>query len=109
MFRRHTLFVVGAGASAELGLPVGSGLARQITEKMDIRFERGYEAIGSGDHRLYDQLVRLKGSNQEWFGAATRIRNGLPFAQSIDDFLDQRRSDELINLYGKAAICQAIL
>ena len=95
--------------AAELGLPVGSGLARQITEKMDIRFERGYEAIGSGDHRLYDQLVRLKGSNQEWFGAATRIRNGLPFAQSIDDFLDQRRSDELINLYGKAAICQAIL
>jgi hypothetical protein len=76
---------------------------------MDIRFERGYEAVGSGDHRLYDQLIRSKGSNQEWYEAARRIRGGLPFAQSIDDFLDQRRSDEWINLYGKAAICQAIL
>jgi hypothetical protein len=97
MFRRKTLFIVGAGASAEFDLPLG------------IRFERGFNFIGSGDQRLYDQLVRLKGSANEWQAAAMRIRDGLPFAQSIDDFLDQRRTDTWINLYGKAAICQAIL
>jgi len=32
----------------------------------------------------------------------------LPFAQSIDDFLDQHRNDQHINLYGKAAIAKAI-
>jgi hypothetical protein len=30
MFRRKTIFVVGAGASAELDLPVGSELAKRI-------------------------------------------------------------------------------
>jgi hypothetical protein len=109
MFRRKTLFIVGAGASEEFGLPLSTLLARQITNKMDIRFERGSKFIGSGDRRLYDQLVRLKGSASEWQSAAMRIRDGLPFAQSIDDFLDQRRTDSWINLYGKSAICQTIL
>src|SRR6185312_2777915 len=110
MFRRHTLFVVGAGASAEFGLPVGIGLARQIIEKMDIRFERGFDFVGSGDQRLYQQIVHMNRQDaHDWQPTAMRIRNGLPFAQSIDDFLDQRRSDRLINLYGKSAICQAIL
>jgi hypothetical protein len=110
MFRRKTLFIVGAGASAEFGLPLGTRLAKQITGKMDIRFERGFEFVGSGDQRLYEQLIQLRrGDNDQWQPAAMRIQQGLPFAQSIDDFLDQRRSDEWINLYGKSAICRAIL
>lgn len=110
MFRRQTLFVVGAGASAEFGLPLGTLLARQITNKMDIRFERGFDFVGSGDRRLYEQLINSKRQDaDQWQPAAMRIRDGLPFAQSIDDFLDQRRSDRYINLYGKSAICQAIL
>lgn len=108
MFHKKTLFIVGAGASVEYNFPSGTLLAQQITNKMDIRFERG-GFIGSGDQRLYEQLVHFKGSANEWQSAAMRIRDGLPFAQSIDDFLDQRRSDQWINLYGKAAICQAIL
>jgi hypothetical protein len=110
MFRRKTLFVVGAGASAEFGLPLGSLLARQITNKMDIRFERGVEFVGSGDQRLYEQLIQSRrGNPDQWQPAAMRIRGGLPFAQSIDDFLDQRRNDSWINLYGKSAICKSIL
>jgi hypothetical protein len=110
MFRRNTLFVVGAGASAEFGLPLGTLLARQITSKMDIRFESGFEFVGSGDLRLYEQLTNARRQDSdEWQPAAMRIRDGLPFAQSIDDFLDQRRSDNWVNLYGKSAICQAIL
>jgi hypothetical protein len=108
MFRRKTLFVVGAGASAEFGLPLGTLLARQITNKMDIRFERGLQFVGSGDQRLYEQLVQSKRVNpDQWQPAAMRIRDGLPFAQSIDDFLDQRRSDSWVNLYGKSATLAA--
>src|ERR1700722_6828436 len=110
MFRRKTLFIVGAGASAEFGLPLGTLLARQITNKMDIRIERGFNFVGSGDQRLYQQLTQLRRPDgDQWQPAAMRIRAGLPFAQSIDDFLDQRRTDQWLNLYGKAAICQTIL
>jgi hypothetical protein len=77
---------------------------------MDIRFERGFEYVGSGDQRLYEQLTNARRQDaQQWQPAAARIRAGLPFAQSIDDFLDQRRTDSWVNLYGKSAICQAIL
>ena len=36
------------------------------------------------------------------------IERRSPFAQSIDDFLDQHRNDQHINLYGKTAIAKAI-
>jgi len=34
MFKRRTLFVVGAGASAEVKLPVGAQLAKNIGHKL---------------------------------------------------------------------------
>jgi hypothetical protein len=110
MFKKRTVFVVGAGASAELGLPIGAALADKITAKMDIQFERGFQPAGGGDYDLYSQLthVHRQHAAQLQF-AAWRIRDGLPLvAQSIDDFLDQNRTDQLVNLYGKAAIVRTI-
>ena len=76
---------------------------------MDIRFGEGGQFIGSGDEALYRHIVdKRRNDDQEWFQAARRLKNGLPFAQSIDDFLDQHRNDQHINLYGKAAIAKAI-
>ena len=109
MFHRRTLFVVGAGASVEVDFPAGRELARAIAGKMDIRFGEGGQFIGSGDEALYRHIVdKRRNDDQEWFQAARRLKNGLPFAQSIDDFLDQHRNDQHINLYGKAAIAKAI-
>jgi hypothetical protein len=45
MFRRQTLFVIGAGSSAEVEFPVGKELARIIGRKMDIRFERAISPV----------------------------------------------------------------
>jgi hypothetical protein len=110
VFKRRTLFILGAGASEEVGLPLGTLLARQITNKMDIRFQHGHEFVGAGDLQLYTELTNARREDSDqWFSAATRIREGLPFARSIDDFLDQRRTDKWINTYGKAAICKRIL
>ncbi len=58
MFKRKTLFVVGAGASAEYGLPPGKLLATKISTKMDIRFEFANRPIGNGDMDIYIQLTR---------------------------------------------------
>jgi hypothetical protein len=48
MFKRQTLFVLGAGSSAEVGMPVGATLSRNIAGKMDIRFDGG-TSVGTGD------------------------------------------------------------
>jgi hypothetical protein len=58
MFHRKTLFIIGAGASRELGLPIGAKLAELIQEKMDIRFEAGYRPVGSGDLDLYNNITQ---------------------------------------------------
>ncbi len=110
MFHRQTLFIVGAGASAEVDFPVGTQLARNIGAKMDIRFEHGFNQIGTGDYELYAHITRSLPQERNHFQqAAWRIRDGISFAQSIDDFLDQYRTDQYVNLYGKAAIVQAVV
>jgi hypothetical protein len=110
MFTRRTLFILGAGSSYEAGLPTGVDLARTIRKKMDVRFERSTEPIGSGDHDLYAHIAYIhRQDSTAFWQAAHRIQAGLGFAQSIDDFLDQHRSDGYVNLYGKAAIVRSVL
>ena len=110
MFTRRTLFILGAGSSYEAGLPAGIELAKIIRNKMDVRFERSAEPIGSGDYGLYAHITHMHRQPGDGFWqAARRIKAGLGFAQSIDDFLDQHRSDDYVNLYGKAAIVRSIL
>jgi hypothetical protein len=110
MLKQNTVFIVGAGASAELGLPTGPQLAERIRAKMDIRFERGYSAVGTGDHDLFTHLAQVYRQHADQLQkAAWRIRDGINLiAQSIDDFLDQHRGDNFVNIYGKAAIVQAV-
>lgn len=110
MFNRQTLFVLGAGSSAEADLPIGKKLAENIGRKMDIRFEIGLKQSGSGDMELFSQMTgQLRNKGQEFQQAAWLIRDGIGLAQSIDDFLDIHRSNVHLNLYGKAAIVKAIL
>jgi hypothetical protein len=110
MFRQQTLFIVGAGASAEFGLPVGRELAQTISSKMDIRFEFGVKHVGGGDLDLYHNVTKQRQDRTDEFQkAGWLIRGGVGLAASIDDFLDQHRTNEVANLYGKAAIVKAIL
>lgn len=110
MFKRRTLFVLGAGASAEVDCPVGTALAGAIKSKMDIRFEGFNENIGAGDLELFLQLTNhFQKSVNEYQEAAWLLRDGLGLAQPIDDFLDNHRQNAMVNHYGKAAIVKTIL
>jgi hypothetical protein len=110
MFRKKTLFIVGAGASKEPDLPLGAEPASRISSKMDIRFEHGFEPIGTGDMTLFQQITyRRGGLPNEFQNAAWLIRDGVLLSRSIDDFLDVHRNDKYAQLYGKAAIVQCIL
>jgi hypothetical protein len=41
MFNRHTLFIVGAGASKDLNMPIGAELARAIHNKTSVELDHG--------------------------------------------------------------------
>jgi len=91
-------------------LPLGKEIAESIGKKMDIRFEGFNTPIGEGDYQIYAHLTNNLNKNaREFQNAAWLIRDGIGFAQSIDDFLDQHRSNVYVNLYGKAAIAKTIL
>lgn len=110
MFSGQTLFILGAGSSEEVGFPLGRGLAQKIGQKMDIRFRHGFEPDGSGDFELFGDVVQQRRDERQRFQqAALLIRDGIGFAQSIDDFLDQHRSNNFVNHFGKAAIVKSIL
>jgi hypothetical protein len=109
MLRKKTVFVVGAGASAEFGLPVGRGLAREISSKLDVRFEHGVKPIG-GDIDLFHSVQRAyPNEGDQYQKAGWLIRDGIVLANSIDDFLEIHKNDERVINYGKAAIAKCIL
>ena len=115
MFNKKTLIVVGAGASKEVDLPVGSGLKQRIATILDIRFEFGSRQI-SGDHIVCDAIRRaIRRGDQSardinpHLEAAWRIREAMPQAISIDNFIDAHQGDSKLELCGKLAIVRSIL
>lgn len=98
MFNSMTTIVVGAGASAELGMPVGSKLKKTIATKLDIRFSDGSRQ-SSGDTGLteaYRLRVRSKGQRDinPYREARVSLSEALPLAISIDNFLEAHAAEE---------------
>jgi hypothetical protein len=114
MFRSRTLFIVGAGASCEAGLPSGEELKGEIASLLDIRFQDGYRQT-TGDHQITECLrehVRERGGRDinPYLHKAWRIRDVAPSAAiSIDNFLDAHQGDEMIEPCGKLGIVKGIL
>jgi len=106
MFQSSTVFVLGAGASKEVGLPVGSELAQTISKKLNIRYD-GPSPLPGGDMRLYQIMKGKIGNDAQKTGWI--IRDGVLLANSIDDFLDRHAANPNVVLYGKAAIVASIL
>jgi hypothetical protein len=105
----QTVFILGAGASAEVNLPTGDALARNIAPMCNLRLKQG---IPDGGDRQIMEVLRLSpqlGDLNPYMHAGRRIYEGMPIAASIDNFLDAHRGDERIKLVGKLAIVRAIL
>lgn len=110
MFKSRTVFVVGAGASHELGLPVGITLRDNIVKKVG-RFPN---VSGNGtEHGDYSLLEHLAGPEREFIGAyeeaGLNIQKGIYAKSSIDEFLEWNRHDKFVAHFGKAAIVKCIL
>ena len=61
MFTKPVVLVVGAGASSELKLPLGSQLRNLIAGDVNLRFNHGRHESGSAE--LMDALRRIVSSD----------------------------------------------
>ena len=117
MLERTTTFVIGAGASHDFEFPLGDRLRDRIISVLNI--DDPNRSINFSDPSvatiLQDRAAK-DGGDVGWLSrievyrnAATIIRNGLPFARSIDTFVDGLRDDQQIRFLAKLAIALVIL
>ena len=111
MFRKFTVFIVGAGAGVDLDMPTGEQLTEQISKKLDIRSEFGERK--SGDVEIVRGLnarARLDGVDpNELFRIARGISKGIHHTKSIDNYCHTHRENPNVQKVAKIAIVQSIL
>lgn len=112
---KSLVLVVGAGASKEVNLPVGAELRSKVARALDIRYDDGYRR-SSGDggideafRELARQLDPHRADINPFLQTSWRIRDAMPQAISIDNFIDSHRGDARLAICGKLAIARCIL
>ncbi len=113
MFKRKTVFIVGAGGSKELGLPTGDELKLGIGAKVDLRFENGYD-LNVGDKNILAALRKIVEDAGErdvnpHCSAGRSIAAAMHQALSIDNYLHTHADNETIVKVGKLGIAASIL
>lgn len=112
MFRAKTVFVIGAGASCEVGLPVGDDLLKTIVDLTHFEFDIG--RLMKGDHNIFDALKIFLNEGGDVSRLNSHLRAGRQLgksakqALSIDNVIDALEDGE-IELLGKLGIARVIL
>lgn len=115
MQRQRTTFIIGAGASAEVGLPVGERLKDIISKEANFSLELG--RFKKGNHELFQTIQEMSSKNKPhdrnfvnvYLRSARSIFENMPLSISIDNFLDSRRSEVGTIELGKLLIAHSIL
>jgi hypothetical protein len=109
MFKRRTVFILGAGASREANLPCGDDFVLKISSKLDMRIQHGKYA-GGGDPALFGLLyTTYKREMNQYLQTAWLIRDGIHLSPSIDNFLELHRDNHRMLHLAKATIVSCIL
>jgi hypothetical protein len=115
MFSSKTVFIVGAGASHEAGLPTGAQLKAVIAEKLNITYKIGINLTSpdTGDAAIawaLTQYVRnTTGDINPYLFESWKIQDAMPQALSIDNYMDAHSSNAALVLCGKLGIARAII
>ncbi|MDA9095246.1 hypothetical protein N9J88_02450 [Porticoccaceae bacterium] len=111
-----TVYVIGAGASQEAGLPTGEELKNHISALLNLKFAGHRDGRQSGDPLVVDALKEFIKTVpagtvdiRELHNCCRNISAGLSTSISIDNFLDNHRGEESLALCGKIGIVRAIL
>jgi len=112
---KSLVLVLGAGASKEANLPIGTELKSDIRRLLDIRFPDGMRQE-SGDYQITEALRLIASKENDrpkdinpFLHMCWRIRDAMPQAISIDNFIDCHANESKIAVCGKLAIARAIL
>ena len=109
MFNLPTVFILGAGASFECGLPLGTILKERIAQAVRFQFEHGVRQV-SGDYDLYRILKSKFGAAINTYSqAGNRLAAALSRSESVDDALHYLSETPHIVELGKVAIVYHIL
>lgn len=104
MIKSNTVFIIGAGASKEIGFPVGTELKHTISSKLKFKPDGS-----SGDQEIFNYLnYRQEGNISQYMTACEQISDGIVYSESIDDFIDLHQ-EQAITTCGKLAIAKSIL
>jgi hypothetical protein len=113
MLHVPTVFVIGAGAGADIDMPLGSRLTDLIASKVNINYGHTNTRL-SGDEttditlRRIAQTEKLNNANA-LFGAGRAIAKGISYVRSIDSYISTHEDNENIKIVAKAAIAQIIM
>lgn len=118
MFNNKTVIIVGAGASKEVNLPTGQELKESIANSLEIEFDAMGRLIGFNRIicNAIETISKKNGPDAQfhppqlrYVNAAKKIRDAMPLAISIDNFIDTQQGDAALELCGKLAIVLNIL
>ncbi len=115
MFKDNTVFVIGAGASAEFGLPIGWQLLQTIKNNCHFELDM-WRQLKEGPTAIYRHYERIFGSETEngqqqflrRLKACEQIKFGIDSADSIDEYIYRYSADPIIAEVGKLQIAYAI-
>jgi hypothetical protein len=108
MFTKPTVLILGAGASAEVQLPIGSRLKELIGSALDFRFS--FNGQTSGDPVLLETLRKRYGRDLETYTiAGGEFSKVVSSFVSIDEALHYYSGRPEVVLLGKLAIARLIL
>jgi hypothetical protein len=112
MFQSKTLFVIGAGASEEVGMPISYDLGRNLGEALNLNFGH-YSASRAADPELKQALREYSRNSaiplSEIANACKVISQAMEDTDSIDAFIDNHRGNEIIEKCAKIGIANSIL
>ena len=112
--KMKTTFIIGAGASKEVGLPTGDKLKSKISDLLNIKFD--FSQMISGDYTI-EQALRIIASKEPksdkginpFLDEAWHITDSLPLAISIDHLVDSQRRNDKLTICAKLGIIVSIL
>jgi hypothetical protein len=113
MIRPNTVFVLGAGASHELGFPLGKDLRQKIKDICARRQRHdGFGALPTELEETFGTLKTMSDelgfATQEVSAAQRSLQANLDSVDSIDQFLGLHTSNPSLIAVGKLAIAYAI-
>lgn len=100
MIRSRTLVVVGAGASNDLGLPIGSALQSQISDLLQSPNDETKLSLSYAMENYFKDPER----GHLAFNRLKNLSKQLRTAASLDNFLDQHRDEPDVISAAKACI-----